>query len=60
MFYFIFQYSVLNQPLPDNVNILTFEPWEDQSFILRLEHIFEKNEDPKKSTAAKVNLQVNY
>ncbi|XP_074026193.1 lysosomal alpha-mannosidase isoform X2 [Leptinotarsa decemlineata] len=35
--------------LPDNINILTFEPWKGNTYLLRLEHIMEKNEDAQLS-----------
>ncbi|ERL87070.1 hypothetical protein D910_04471 [Dendroctonus ponderosae] len=50
-------YSALSKSLPENVNILTLEPWADYTYLLRLEHIFEKNEDPELSSPVTVNLQ---
>lgn len=32
--------------LPQNVNLLTFEPWKDNSVLVRFEHILEREEDP--------------
>ena len=37
---------------------MTLEPWKD-SYLLRLEHIFEKNEDATLSTDAEVDLEVS-
>jgi lysosomal alpha-mannosidase len=54
------QFSGLNQGLPENVHILTLEPWKAQTFLLRLEHIYEKNEHPEFSKPATVNLKVQY
>ncbi|KAJ8915809.1 hypothetical protein NQ315_004621 [Exocentrus adspersus] len=51
-----FNYSALTKALPENVNILTFEPWGDESYILRLEHILEKDEDPSLSNNTVVDL----
>jgi lysosomal alpha-mannosidase len=51
------EFSGLNQGLPENVHILTLEPWKGHTFLLRLEHIYEKNEHPVFSKPATVNLQ---
>ncbi|XP_017786052.1 PREDICTED: lysosomal alpha-mannosidase isoform X1 [Nicrophorus vespilloides] len=51
------KYSGLTQNLPDNVQILTLEPWKGNSYLLRLEHIFEKGEDKNLSTPVSVNLK---
>merc|ERR1719383_729221 len=37
--------SGLMGPLPDNVHILTLEPWKDGTHLLRLEHVFDFNKD---------------
>jgi lysosomal alpha-mannosidase len=55
---FFFQYSGVKRALPDNVHLLTLEQWTAKTFLLRLEHFYEKNEDPNLSKAAKVSLQV--
>ncbi|XP_044269447.1 lysosomal alpha-mannosidase-like isoform X2 [Tribolium madens] len=52
-----FNFEGLKTNLPDNVHILTFEPWKENSYILRLEHILENNEDATLSTTATVNLE---
>jgi lysosomal alpha-mannosidase len=46
----------LAKTLPDNVHILTLEPWQEDSYILRLEHILENNEDDSLSQAVSVDL----
>ncbi|KAJ8919646.1 hypothetical protein NQ315_006173, partial [Exocentrus adspersus] len=51
------QFSGLKQALPDNVQILTLEPWKGFSLLLRLEHILEKDEDNLLSKPVTVNLQ---
>lgn len=51
------QYSGLTRALPDNVQILTLEPWIGMNFLLRLEHVLEKNEDPNLSKPVTVNLK---
>ena len=35
---------------------MTFEPWKDGSFLIRFEHILEKNEDPQLSAPTRFNL----
>ena len=42
------------------MHILTLEPWKGHTFLLRLEHIYEKNEHPVFSKPATVKLQVWY
>ncbi|GJQ83733.1 hypothetical protein Trydic_g20609 [Trypoxylus dichotomus] len=51
------RYSGLSNSLPDNVQILTLEPWKANTFLLRLEHVLEKNEDPILSQPATVSLK---
>ncbi|XP_044592334.1 lysosomal alpha-mannosidase isoform X2 [Cotesia glomerata] len=48
--------SFLKNKLPKNVQILTLEPWKDGTILLRLEHLFEKNEAGALSQSATVNL----
>lgn len=45
-------------PLPDNVHILTLEPWKDGTHLLRLEHVFDFNEDATLSQPITVSLKV--
>lgn len=33
--------------MPENVHILTLEPWSKGSILLRLEHYFQKTDDPE-------------
>lgn len=47
----------LNRKLPPNINLLTLEPWEDGRILLRLEHIFEVNEDSKYSRPRRISLR---
>lgn len=35
---------------------MTFEPWKDGTFLIRFEHLLEKNEDPELSKAVRFNL----
>ncbi|EFA08767.1 lysosomal alpha-mannosidase [Tribolium castaneum] len=52
-----FIFEGLKKTLPENVHILTLEPWKDNSFVLRLEHILENNEDVNLSQSVTVNLE---
>lgn len=47
----------LNKKLPPNINLLTLEPWDNNRILLRLEHIFEVNEDSKYSRPRRINLR---
>ena len=40
------QYSALVAEPPENVLLLGLEQWKGSSLLVRLEHIFEKGEDP--------------
>ena len=51
--------SGLQSSLPENIQILTLEPWKGHTLLLRLEHIYENGEDIELSRPATVNLQVN-
>jgi lysosomal alpha-mannosidase len=53
-----FQFEGIKPTLPDNVHIMTLEPWQEDSFVLRLEHILEKNEDDNLSQSVTVDLTV--
>lgn len=35
--------------MPKNVHLLTLEPWKQNAILVRFEHIFAKDEDPKYS-----------
>jgi hypothetical protein len=35
---------------------MTFEPWKDGAFLIRFEHLLEKNEDPELSKTVRFNL----
>ncbi|KAG1658234.1 Lysosomal alpha-mannosidase [Nymphon striatum] len=52
------QFSALTRPLPPNVHLLTLEQWTAKTVLIRLEHFFEKTDDPKGlSLPAKVSLK---
>ncbi|KAJ6645895.1 Lysosomal alpha-mannosidase, partial [Pseudolycoriella hygida] len=50
-------YSALSLSLPQNVNLMTLEPWKENSILIRFEHILEANEDPEYSKPAKFHLK---
>ncbi|KAJ8872261.1 hypothetical protein PR048_025863 [Dryococelus australis] len=52
-------FSGLRTSLPDNVQLLTLEPWGKDSLLVRLEHILEKDEDELLSRNVTVNLKVS-
>ncbi|XP_070500728.1 lysosomal alpha-mannosidase-like isoform X1 [Chironomus tepperi] len=49
-------HSSIGLSLPQNVYFMTFEPWKDGTFLIRFEHLLEKNEDPELSKAVRFNL----
>ncbi|CAG9856046.1 unnamed protein product [Phyllotreta striolata] len=53
-----FKTQFISKALPDNVNILTLERWRDEedTFLLRLEHLLEKDEDDNLSKEVTVDL----
>ncbi|XP_071052267.1 lysosomal alpha-mannosidase [Onthophagus taurus] len=51
------EFSGLQTNLPNNVQILTLEPWKGMDFLLRLEHVFEADEDLEYSKPVSVNLK---
>ncbi|CAG0919137.1 unnamed protein product [Notodromas monacha] len=48
--------SALKAPLPENVNLMTLEPWRDGRLLMRLEHMFEPGEDAVLSNSAPIEL----
>nr|XP_008200004.1 PREDICTED: lysosomal alpha-mannosidase [Tribolium castaneum] len=50
------QHSGLKSDLPENVHLLTLEPWDDDTVLLRLEHVLEKGEDDNLSKDVTVDL----
>nr|CAD7429116.1 unnamed protein product [Timema monikensis] len=51
------QFVGLTNSLPENVQVLTLERWTDNSLLLRLEHILEKDEDEVLSRDVSINIQ---
>ncbi|CRK86319.1 CLUMA_CG000160, isoform A [Clunio marinus] len=49
-------HSGLKTSLPTNVHLLTYEPWKENSILIRFEHIFESNEDGELSKPAIFNI----
>ncbi|XP_049818764.1 lysosomal alpha-mannosidase-like [Aethina tumida] len=51
--------SLLNEELPPNVHLLTLAKWNDSddTYIIRLEHLFEKGEDDELSKDVSIDLQ---
>jgi lysosomal alpha-mannosidase len=56
---FVSQFEGLTRPLPINVQLLTLEPWKDDAYVLRFEHILEKDEDDVLSQPTTIDLAVN-
>ncbi|XP_044269574.1 lysosomal alpha-mannosidase-like isoform X2 [Tribolium madens] len=52
-----FKFEGLTKLLPENVKILTLEPWQDNTYILRLEHTLEKDEDAVLSQRVVVDIE---
>lgn len=47
---------MLSLSLPQNVHLLTFEPWKDETILMRFEHILEKYEDIEYASAVTFNF----
>lgn len=44
------------KPLPANIHLMNYDPWNETKILIRLEHIFEKNEDTEYSKPQIINL----
>lgn len=55
-----FQWSGLQHALPPNVHMLTLEQWQGNTYLVRLEHIYEKNEDSSLSKPVNMTMKVRY
>lgn len=51
---------MLKEGLPLNVNLLTLDHRSDDTYLLRLEHIYDAGEDAKLSKPAALNLHQVY
>ena len=45
--------------LPANVKLLSLEQWDKSSVLLRLEHVYEVDDDPVYGKPVNVSLKVN-
>lgn len=54
---FSFQYSALSLSLPQNIHLLTFEPWKEKSILIRFEHILSIGEDAEYSKPVTFNFE---
>lgn len=52
-----FKFNGLRDYLPKMVNLLTLESWDPENVLIRLEHIFEINEDADYSRPVQVSLR---
>lgn len=43
--------------LPQNVYLMTFEPWRADQYLIRLEHLFDKYDDAELSQAVNFDLK---
>ncbi|XP_059608045.1 lysosomal alpha-mannosidase-like [Phlebotomus argentipes] len=50
-------WSGMTLSLPQNVKLLTLEPWDEQSFLVRFEHILEHTDDPEYSKSVTFNFK---
>lgn len=51
-----FQFSGLIKPLPKNIHLLTLKQLDSYNVLIRLEHIFQKNEHPDLSRTVTIDL----
>lgn len=52
-----FQNSSLKTVLPENVNLMTYEPWKSNEYLIRFEHLLEKNEDSELSKSVSFDMK---
>lgn len=55
---YVQSWSALNQSLPFNVHLLTFDQLSQNTFLVRIEHYFERNEDTTYSQPVQFDLQI--
>lgn len=55
-----FKFTGLRDYLPKMVNLLTLESWDNETVLIRLEHIFEINEDADLSRPVQVSLKMMF
>lgn len=56
---FPLQFSAIGAELPANIFLMSFEPWKEKSFLIRFEHIMDKDEDPQQLSLP-VSFNVSY
>lgn len=56
--YVFFQIRGFTSILPKNIHLLTVEPVSEYQFLLRLEHFYERGDDPVLSLPVKISLEV--
>jgi lysosomal alpha-mannosidase len=49
--------SGIKTPVPPNVNFLTLAQWQASTFLLRLEHLYQKGEDPELSKPVSISIK---
>lgn len=52
-----FQSSSLKTPLPQNVHLMTYEPWKDDDHLIRFEHLLDKYDDAELSKPVTFDLK---
>ncbi|XP_005189989.1 lysosomal alpha-mannosidase isoform X2 [Musca domestica] len=50
-------FTAMSASLPQNIHLLTFEPWHDHEILVRFEHLLEKDEDPEFSKFVQFNVK---
>lgn len=50
-------FSGITLSLPQNIHLMSFEPWHENEILLRFEHLLEKDEDPELSKSVQFNLK---
>ncbi|VDM51702.1 unnamed protein product [Angiostrongylus costaricensis] len=54
--YILFQFSAMKRSLPEFAHLMTLERWDRKSLLLRLEHIFQSQDDVEYSKPMRVDL----
>ena len=52
------QFTLINRSLPDNVHLLTLEPWDQGRILMRLEHFYAVGEDSLLAKPVTVSIKV--
>ncbi|KHJ84301.1 hypothetical protein OESDEN_15988 [Oesophagostomum dentatum] len=51
------EFSSMSRSLPEFAHLMTLERWQGRSLLLRIEHIFQNQEDTENSKPMSVDLQ---